>query len=171
MPLSIELNKICTKPKKRLTSLKVHKVSDDILKLLLNPPKTDKYYKESHKKIMDDYIKLGGGHGRNITFILHKAIKNLYYFRTYPQLYANNLELFSIPLLSAIMFDIRQFNMNKLYKLGKLPAVFNKHHPSSNGRYKLYKPMTNKCTIILSMMIIDLLDSYVDKYSDLLRLD
>lgn len=149
-------------PKHIVYQINTRELVPQFISLLTNPPIKDRYYKVEMKKLVEEYIELGG-QGRAAA-ILNKAIKYIIFFYRNPNLYQNNLSLFSIPFLSFILFDIRQHNMNKLYKLGKLPAIWDKTNPASNGYYKLPKPMTNKCTIALSLKIIDILEPKVVLY-------
>lgn len=124
----------------------IEEVVDKSLKTILYPTVKDRYYKDNHKKITEDYIKYCYSKSKtNNRLIVNKLIIPLAYYIINNHRY-NTYEHIGISITTGILQHMRKAIMRVMILNKELPLIFDRVNPASNGYYPLYKPMLVKTT-------------------------
>jgi len=167
MPIKDEVDRVIPKVDHNFTRhLDLNQLSQKILQIFSNPPLKDKYTK-IHLIVINDFKKQPNNKKALIKNVHQNLIRKLVYFYENPQYYNHNFEHFCINWIVGCIFQMRKTIIDNMYQTGDIPYT-NPNHPSSNGRYKFYKPMLNKCTIVMAHKIHDLLQPSLDRYKKIM---
>lgn len=127
-----------------------------VINQVLYPVKKDKYYKDNHQKIVEDYLKYCNTPKTNKLLFTQKVLLPIRYYILNKHLYNNTYEHIGISITVGILQHMRKAIMKQMILRKELPLIYDRTSPSSNGYYPLYKPMLNKTTAVMRDNIYNL---------------